>query len=251
MGPSPIPPYYIIVRDSVERKYARRAHRTRMARMGKLPVPHAMLAVSLPAGTCSLMMCPPHAPALYAMRSLSCGGHTRMTGRWSLPTPHAMLAANLPESACSLMICPTARAAGNSLASQHMLTQALPTAFAKGGTRMARMGKLSVPHAMLTVSLPAGTCSLMMCPPHAPALYAMRSLSCGARARLAEQRRLSAPHATLAAGFPESKCSPIPCLPRALSFRTAPFSSQVRGDRGRATPEWQNRKNCSFCTRCC
>ena len=138
----------------------------------------------------------------------ACGGqeigeHTRMTGRWSLPTPHAMLTVSLPESACSLMICPTARGVDNSLASQRMLAQALPTAFAKGGTRMARMGKLS------------------------------------------------APHATLAASFPESKCSPIPCLPRALSFRTAPFSSQVRGDRGRATPEWQNRKNCSFCTRCC
>ena len=138
----------------------------------------------------------------------ACGGqeigeHTRMTGRWSLPTPHAMLTVSLPESACSLMICPTARGVDNSLASQRMLAQALPTASAKGGTRMARMGKLS------------------------------------------------APHATLAASFPESKCSPIPCLPRALSFRTAPFSSQVRGDRGRATPEWQNRKNCSFCTRCC
>ena len=144
-----------------------------------------------------------------------------------------------------------ARDADNLFASQRMLAQALPTASAKGGTRMARMGKLSVPHAMLAVSLPAGTCSLMMCPPHTPALYAMRSLSCGARTRLAEQRRLSAPHATLAASFPESKCSPIPCLPRALSFRTAPFSSQVRGDRGRATPEWQNRKTCSFCTRCC
>ena len=119
-------------------------------------------------------------------------------------------------------IVSSARGVDNSLASQHMLTQALPTASAKGGTRMARIGKLSVPHAMLTVSLPAGTYSLMMCPPHAPALYAMRSLSCGARARLAEQRRLSAPHETLAASFPESKCSPIPCLPRALSFRTAP-----------------------------
>ena len=76
-----------------------------MTELWNLSVPHAALAVSLPASTCSHGLCVPHGLAPYAVRSTSCGGHTRMTELWNLSVPHAALRAILPESKCSPVPC--------------------------------------------------------------------------------------------------------------------------------------------------
>ena len=109
-----------------------------------------------------------------------------------------------------------------------MLTQALLTAFAKGGTRMAGQRSLSALHAMLTVSLPeahaltfsAHRSRFLVAPFHynsdgvwgetpcspGPLPFRTRTPAEG-NTRMMEQHNLSAPHAMLTISLPESACS--------------------------------------------
>ncbi len=169
--------------------------------MQNLLVPHTVLAISLPEGTCSHSLCPPR--------------DTRMAGRRNLPESHTKPIVGLPESERSRatlnhggtppypltgMLYPIdgnaepaspAREADGRFVSEQMLAHSLlARAPAEGDTRMMERRNLSV-------------------------LYAALFL-----ARLTEQQNLSIPHAPLIANLPEITYSHILCPPHELSFCT-------------------------------